>query len=333
MQDDTQSWARKLAPFAHPDNRRGAVELALTLALLGAAMAAMIAVSYRFPFLAIMMAPLSGLFLVRLFIIQHDCGHGALLSSRAANDWIGRALGVLTLTPYDVWKHAHAIHHAGSGNLDKRGHGDIDIKTVAEYRASSRLERLRYRAYRHPLVLFAIGPAYVFLLQHRLPVKYLRGGVQAWLSVMGTNLGIAALMAAIALGFGAPVLLYVYLPTVLVGAVIGVWLFYVQHQFDPTFWERAPQWERERAALQGSSFYDLPQPLMWLTGNIGVHHVHHLAYRIPFHRLPDVLRRYPQFRETGRLTLAQSLRCVRLTLWDEASKRMVTFRQASTTKA
>ena len=264
-------------------------------------------------------------FLVRLFMIQHDCGHNAFFSSRRANDWTGRVLGVLTLTPYDFWRHSHALHHAGSGNLERRGIGDIDTLTVDEYLSRSRWGRLRYRVYRHPLVMFGAGPSYLFFLQHRLPVGAMNQGAMPWLSTMLTNLGIVALAVSLAMLTGVSTFLAIHVPIVAVAASIGVWLFYVQHQFEQTYWEPDADWSHPDAALHGSSFYDLPAPLMWITGNIGVHHLHHLSSRIPFYRLSEVLSHYPELRTIGRLTLRESLKCVKLVLWDQQSKKMVPF--------
>jgi acyl-lipid omega-6 desaturase (Delta-12 desaturase) len=323
-------WSRRLMPFATPDNVHGTVALLVTLALFAVCWALAYAAVWISPWFA-PLAIIPGAFaVVRVFIMQHDCGHGALFASETANTWVGRGLGVLTLTPYDVWRHAHALHHASHGNLDKRGHGDIDTLTVAEYSALSAMGKLKYRAYRHPLVMFAIGPVYMFALQHRLPVGYMNKGALPWLSAMGTNLGLLAISVLIVAVFGWAALLLVHIPIALAGAVIGVWLFYVQHQFDPTFWARAPEWEREKAALDGSSYYDLPRWIMWLTGHIGIHHVHHIVSRIPFYRLPEVIHKFPELKGETRLTFWASLRCVRLTLWDEAQKRMISFRDLRT---
>jgi omega-6 fatty acid desaturase (delta-12 desaturase) len=321
-------WSRRLAPFVTPNSSRGAFETILTLAMFAASWAFALMLVRVSPWLTPIAILPGALSIVRVFILQHDAGHGGLFASDAANTWVGRALGVLTLTPYDVWRHSHALHHASHGNLDKRGHGDIDTLTVAEFRALTRLGRLKYRAYRHPFVMFAIGPVYMFLLQHRLPVGYMDKGALPWLSAMGTNLGLLVLSSLIVSAFGWQALLLVHLPIALAGAAIGVWLFYVQHQFDPAFWARAPQWEREKAALDGSSYYDLPRWLMWMTGHIGIHHVHHIVSRIPFWRLPHVLERFPELKGENRLTLLSSLRCVKLTLWDEDAKRMVGFAAA-----
>jgi acyl-lipid omega-6 desaturase (Delta-12 desaturase) len=266
-------------------------------------------------------------FLVRLFMIQHDCGHGSFFRHRLANDWVGRAIGVLTLTPYGFWRRAHALHHANSGNLDRRGIGDIDTLTVREYLSLSRWGRLRYRLYRHPIVMFGFGPAYLFVLKHRLPIGLMRSGWQPWLSTMATNVAIAILVATMISLIGAGPFLLVHLPIALLAASIGVWLFYVQHQFEETFWADDQGWNFHEAALKGSSHYDLPGVLRWFTANIGVHHVHHLCSRIPYYRLPRVMRDHPQLAAVGRLTLRQSLKCVRMVLWDERRRRLISFRE------
>lgn len=323
---DARAWGRLLAPYREPDPRRSLAELLLTLgsfAGLWLLMWASLGLGY-WAVLALAL-PTAG-FLVRLFMIQHDCGHGSFFRRRATNDWIGRAIGVLTLTPYDDWRRAHAVHHATSANLDRRGVGDITTLTVREYLALPRVRRAAYRLYRHPLVLFGLGPAYLFLLQHRLPS--LRGDAGAWLSAMLTNLGIGASAAAAVLLVGAGPFLLVHGPVVLLAASAGVWLFYVQHQFEETAWDRDRRWSLHEGALHGSSHYELPGVLRWLTANIGVHHVHHLSSRIPSYRLPEVLRAHPELRMVNRLTLAQSLRCVRLALWDEDRRRLVSFADA-----
>ena len=269
-------------------------------------------------------------FLVRLFMIQHDCGHGAFFAGRLANDWVGRVIGVLTLTPYDCWRRSHAIHHATTGNLDRRGIGDLDTLTVREYQALSRWGRLKYRLYRHPLIMFGLGPAYLFLLQQRLPVGLMRNGWRPWVSTMATNLAIALIVAVLTWFIGIKAFLLVHLPIMLLAATVGVWLFYVQHQFEQTTWEHDERWNLHQAALHGSSHYDLPALLRWFTANIGIHHVHHLCSRIPYYRLPRVLRDHPELRDVGRMTLLQSFRCVRLVLWDEAQRRLVSFRELRT---
>ena len=277
--------------------------------------------------LAVPLIVLAGGFLVRLFIIHHDCGHGSFFRSRWLNDWIGRIIGVLTLTPYDFWRHTHAVHHASSGNLARRGMGDIDTLTVREYLALPWWGRLRYRLYRHPAVMFGLGPIYMFVLQHRLPVGLMRDGWRPWLSTMLTNLAIAIIVAVLMFFIGIKAFLLVHLPIMLLAGAAGVWLFYVQHQFEETVWADETSWNRQDAALHGSSHYDLPGILRWFTANIGVHHVHHLSSAIPFYRLRDVLRDHPDLGKVGRLTLMQSLGCIRLVLWDEASRKLVSFRE------
>lgn len=324
-------WTRILNHYREPSDVRGAVELAVTalpLAVLWMAIWAGLHYGhYWLSFLLIL--PAAG-FLVRMFIIQHDCGHGSFFRHRRANDWVGRVIGVLTFTPYDYWRRTHALHHATSGNLERRGIGDIDTLTVAEYRARSFWGRLGYRLYRHPIVMFALGPAYLFIVEQRLPIDLLRGGWVPWASVMATNVAIFATVAALMWFVGIGTFLLVHLPVALIASSIGVWLFYVQHQFEDTHWDGEAEWNMQEAALHGSSHYDLPPVLRWFTANIGMHHIHHLCSRIPFYRLPRVLRDYPELRDIGRLTLWQSFRCVHLVLWDETQRRLVSFRDART---
>jgi omega-6 fatty acid desaturase (delta-12 desaturase) len=307
---------------------RSAWELALTIVPLLVLWAAMqVAVQLgHFWVCAVLAVPAAGL-LVRLFLIQHDCGHGSFFTWRPANDWVGRALAVLTLTPYDDWRRSHALHHAGSGNLDHRGIGDIDTLTVREYLSLSPGRRFRYRLYRHPFVLFGIGPAYQFLLRNRLPATHTWAEWQPWVSTMATNVAIAILFGSLMWALGVVEFLTVQLSITLIAASIGVWLFYVQHQFEETTWAETGDWDRQEAALHGSSHYDLPPILRWFTANIGVHHVHHLCSRIPFYRLGQVLSDHPELRDVSRLTLMESFRCVRLVLWDEDAKRLISVRE------
>ena len=317
-----------LAKYRDPDHARSLFELGISLAAFVAMWAVAwwaLALSY---WLALGIAVLNAGFLVRLFAIQHDCGHNSFFRNRHASDWVGRALGVITLTPYDVWRRTHSIHHSAAGNLDGRGIGDIHTLTVREYFRLSWRERFGYRLYRNPLVLFGVGPAYIFLLQNRLPVGLMTAGAKYWTSAMATNAAIA-LAIGLMIWFGGlmPVLL-IFLPTSAVAASIGVWLFYVQHQFEETSWDGAEDWQVHDAALQGSSHYDLPLVLRWMTANIGIHHVHHLYARIPFYRLTQVLRDHPALAESQRLTLWESFSCVRLQLWDEGRRKLISIAQA-----
>ena len=325
-----REWTQILASYREPSHSRSVLELAITagaFALSWLLMWAALGFGY---WLSLLLAVPAAGFLVRLFMIQHDCGHGAFFRRRAVNDWVGRAIGTLTLTPYDLWRRSHAIHHASSGNLERRGIGDINTLTVREYLASSRWQRLGYRLYRNPIVMFGLGPAYLFLVQHRFPSGSMRGGLQPWLSAMGTNAAIAVAIVGMMWLVGVGPFLLVHLPITLLASSIGVWLFYVQHQFEETYWAENPRWTLHEAALHGSSHYDLPGILRWFTANIGVHHVHHLSSRIPYYRLPRVLRDHPELKALGRLTLLQSLACVRLVLWDEGRRRLISFRELRT---
>ena len=324
-----QDWASALALYRRPSFTRAGFEIAVTLLPFVAVWIAMlVAIHSGHIWLSFAMTPVAAGLLVRLFMIQHDCGHGAFTPSKAVNDWIGRAIGVLTMTPYDLWRRSHAIHHATSGNLDRRGVGDIDTLTVKEYFSRSWRARLAYRLYRHPLVMFGLGPIYVFLIQNRLPVGFMRKGAMPWWSTMATNAAIVVVAALIAWGAGLGPLLLIHLPIVAVSATIGVWLFYVQHQFEETNWEHAGHWSHAEAALHGSSLYELPQPLSWFSANIGIHHVHHLSSGIPYYRLREVLQDHPALQNISRLGLIESLACVRLTLWDEDKRKLVSFREA-----
>jgi omega-6 fatty acid desaturase (delta-12 desaturase) len=266
-------------------------------------------------------------FLVRLFMIQHDCGHGAFFRRRWSNDLTGRVISVLTLTPYDAWRRSHGAHHASSGNLDERGMGDITTLTVAEYLARPRWARFAYRLYRNPMVMFGIGPAYLFLLRNRFPMDGTLTNWRSWLSPMATNVAIVLVAVGFVWLVGLRPFLLVQVPIVLLAASIGVWLFYIQHQFEDTFWAKANGWTVHEAALHGSSYYDLPPVLSWFTANIGVHHVHHLCSRIPFYRLPRVLRDHPDLKTIGRMSLRESVSCARLSLWDESGRCMISFRR------
>lgn len=324
-------WAKALARYKTPSDHRGIFETAITLLpFFGLWVLAWAAIYLGYWPLSFIPSFLAGAFLLRLFMIQHDCGHGSFFSSKLANDWLGRALGVFTLTPYDAWRHNHAIHHASTGNLERRGIGDIATLTVTEYHALSFWRRVGYRIYRNPLVLFVFGSAYLFLFRHRLPLNWDVSKSMNWLSPLATNLAIAAIITGLIFLVGVGPFLMVQIPITLLAASIGVWLFYVQHQFDGTVWAEAKSWDPHDAALNGSSHYDLPAPLRWITGNIGVHHVHHLSSRIPFYRLRQVLRDHPELNAVNRMTFFQSLRCIPLALWDEQRQRMVSFRTAKT---
>lgn len=321
-------WARTLIRYREPDPARSVFELAVTLIPFLALWVLAALLMQVSPWLATAVALFNALFLVRLFMIQHDCGHGAFFRDRKVADWVGRGLGVLTLTPYDVWRRTHAIHHASTGNLDRRGVGDLPTLTVTEYRGKSRTGRFLYRLVRNPLFLFGVVPFYTFFLQNRLPIGVMRDGALYWWSALGTNAAILALVAGLYWIGGAAMLLHVFFPTMMLAASIGMWLFYIQHQFEHTSWEREEDWVLQDAAIRGSSYYALPPVLRWFSANIGVHHVHHLASRIPFYRLGEVLRDHEALARCQRITIRDSLHCARLHLWDENAKRLLSFRQA-----
>lgn len=326
---DPQNLIRALNAFKDPRLGRSSIELAITLVPFVMLVAVMLFAVQAGQYLALALAPLAGLFLLRLFIIQHDCGHGAFFAGRSENDWVGRALGLLTFTPYDCWRRSHALHHATTGNLDARGSGDIDTLTVREFFAASRFQRLFYRFYRNPVVLLGLGPAYQFLLRHRLPVGLFKDSLRYWISAMGTNVGIVLILFGLIYQFGLATALMVFLPVLLIAATLGVWLFYIQHQFETAHWDGGKNWAFHDAALMGSSHLALPAVLRWFTGNIGIHHIHHLSSRIPFYRLPEALRALPSLQDLNRVSPLQAFGSLRLALWDEDQRRLITFREAA----
>lgn len=316
------------------DLRRGVIQLVSTIVpflALSVFMAWGVVSGFYWPLLCAV--PAGGL-LVRLFIIQHDCGHQSFFPSRRANDITGRLLSLFTWTPYDFWMRAHNMHHATSGNLDKRGIGSIDTLTVAEYRALPRGKRIAYRLYRNPFLLLVIGtPLYVMLIQrvpHGEGSAFFQGyrGVslaRAWKSLLGLDIALLAVYGALVATLGWSVLLAL-LPPVVIAAWIGGWLFFIQHQFEETYWEKGEEWNFQEAAVLGSSYYVLPPVLQWFTGNIGLHHIHHLCAAVPNYRLQECLDAHEMLKSMNRLTFRESLKCLRWALWDEGARRMVGFR-------
>lgn len=321
-----RDWVRILARYREPNPLRSCFELAVTIGpfvVLWYLAWLSMSVSY---WLTLAISICNSAFLLRLFAIQHDCGHGAFFDNRNASDWIGRVLGVLTLTPYDVWRRTHSLHHGSAGNLSRRGIGDVTTLTVAEYQALGPVQRLMYRLYRHPVVLFGLGPGYLFFLQNRLPLG-LMGKARYWVSAMCTNAASIAVLSIIVYFDGLMPIFLIFLPSTLLAATAGVWLFYVQHQFETTHWESEEEWQIHDAALEGSSHYLLPGWLQWLSANIGIHHVHHVHSRIPFYRLPEVLRDHTVLADCNRITIRESLKTAGLQLWDEQTKRLLSFSQ------
>ncbi|MBI3514126.1 MAG: fatty acid desaturase [Proteobacteria bacterium] len=320
-------WREIVAPYARPDTVRGVVQLMNTGGPFLAILAVMLYSLNAGIWAALLLALPAAGFLVRLFAIQHDCGHGSFFKSPRANDRLGRILGIFTLTPYASWRKAHAMHHATSGNLDRRGIGDITTLTVREYLAQSAWRRFTYRAYRNPFVMFGIGPAFQFLIRHRIPVGNPLRNRQEWISVLGTNAAIAAKTAGAALLVGLLPALLGYLAVIVIAAIIGVWLFYVQHQFENTYWATDSTWDFHTAALAGSSFYDLPRFLHWITGSIGFHHIHHLSSRIPNYRLRECFEQNLELHSVPHLSLRTSMKCLTLALWDEERGCLSSFSQ------
>jgi omega-6 fatty acid desaturase (delta-12 desaturase) len=267
--------------------------------------------------------PVGGL-LVRLFIVQHDCGHGAFFRSRTANDQLGRTLSLFTVTPYHFWKRAHAIHHANCGNLEKRGVGDISTLTVGEYKALPHWSRLIYRLYRNPVVLFLIGVPIHFAILQRIPFGQPLPMGQIWRSILGLDLALVVFLGGWMYLFGVGPFLSVYLPILAAASIIGGWMFFVQHQYEDVYWEQDGEWSFHLAGLLGSSYYVLPKTVQWLTGSIGLHHVHHLNSSIPNYRLQECLDASPELLAIPKkLRFFESLKCIPLALWDEDSRKLV----------
>jgi len=319
-------WLTRLRPFGEAQRGKAIWQLVNTLvpyALLWVGMIATVASRMAWMWTALLVVPTAG-FLVRIFIIFHDCCHGSFFASKHANRFWGYVTGVLTLTPFEDWRHAHLTHHATAGDLDRRGTGDVVTKTVAEYRALSPLKRIGYRLYRNPLVMFGLGPVGIFVLSHRTAPP--GATPDARRSVVVTNVVLVGIAAVAALAGGLWIYLVLQLAVSWLAGVLGIWLFYVQHQFETVYWARHDTWDRVRAALEGSSFYRLPRVLQWFSGNIGFHHIHHLRPSVPNYRLQACYEAVPEVRRGAELSLRSSLRCLGLALWDEERGRLVTFR-------
>ncbi|MCU0290681.1 MAG: fatty acid desaturase [Thermoanaerobaculaceae bacterium] len=322
------SWQQAVAAYESPDLKRSLWQLGNSIVpylALWALAYLLLDVSY---WLVLPVQVLAAGFLVRIFIIFHDCGHSSFFRSKAASDIVGFITGTLVFTPYWDWRNEHARHHATAGDLDRRGFGDVMTMTVEEYRRASWLRRLGYRLYRNPLVMLGIGPLYVFLVKQRFPRE--STGYRGRLSVHLTNLALVAIFGLLFVTLGAGKVMLVQLPILAMAGAAGVWLFYVQHQFETVYWERRERRDYVAVAMEGSSLYDLPRVLHWFSGNIGFHHIHHLSPAIPNYRLPRCFREQPLFQKVDRLTLRSSLRSLRLRLYDERSRRLVGFRQALT---
>jgi acyl-lipid omega-6 desaturase (Delta-12 desaturase) len=319
-------WRDALAPYARPHLGRSLLDISTSVVpylALSALMYLTLAVSYL---LVLALAIPAAGFVLRTYIVFHDCAHGSFLPSKRANAWLGVVLGLVVYAPFVSWRHSHAVHHATAGDLDRRGVGDVLTLTVAEYRASPWRRRLGYRLFRNPLVMFGLGPIYGLLLQPRLVSRSARPRLRR--SVIATNIAVAVLVGGLCWLVGWREYLVVQMPTALLAGAAGVWLFYVQHQFEDTYWQNAGDWSYADAALRGSSYLKLPKVLQFFTGNIGLHHVHHLSTRIPNYNLQRAHDRNPIFHDVPTLSLWDGFRAVRLKLWDENRGRLVTFADA-----
>jgi len=331
--ETVERWNRILEPYLGADTGRSLRQLAASVipfVILWWLMLRSLEVGY---WLTLLLAIPTAGFMMRMFMIQHDCGHGSFFKSRAARDWVGRCIGVVLLTPYDYWKRTHAYHHAHSGDLDFRGFGDVDTFTVREYLSWPRWKRLRYRVYRHPVVLFGVAPFYQFLLKHRFPWDIPRDWTQAWRSVWWTNLALVGVVAVMWATIGLERFLLIQLPVTFIASALGIWMFYVQHQYEDTYWHWHEDWDYYDASLLGSSFLVLPKPLQWLTANIGVHHVHHLSARIPNYKLQQVHDENPEFHVVTKVRFRDTLRLINLALWDEERRQLIRFKDLGRKRA
>jgi omega-6 fatty acid desaturase (delta-12 desaturase) len=324
--DSPRSWRGVLDAYAEPRLGRSLLDLGTSVVPYVALFVAMtFALRVSVLLMLVLVLPASA-FLIRTFIVFHDCTHGSFMRTRRANDVLGVALGLLVWLPFRGWQHEHAVHHATAGDLDRRGVGDIATLTVAEYQALPAWRRLGYRLFRNPLIMFGFGWLLVLVLKPRFVPRGARPRVRN--SVLATNLALALIVAALCLTIGWRAYLLVQVPVFVVSGAIGIWLFYVQHQFEDTYWQTHAGWRYDHAALEGSSFLKLPGVLRFFTGNIGFHHVHHLSVGIPNYNLQAAHNGNDRLRTVPQLTLRQGLRATRLKLWDERQGRLVTFREA-----
>jgi acyl-lipid omega-6 desaturase (Delta-12 desaturase) len=321
-------WKDALAPYARPHLGRSALDVLTSVVpylALSYVMYQLLDVSYLLT-LAVGV-PAAG-FLLRTYILFHDCTHGSFLPTKRANALLGSVLALIVYHPFASWRHSHAMHHASAGDLDRRGVGDVTTLTVQEYNDSSARGRLAYRLFRNPFVMFGIGPIWALMVQPRLVKRTERPRIKR--SVWVTNVVLALVLTGICLWIGPWDFFLVQMPTAWLAGAAGVWLFYVQHQFEDAYWESSDQWSYADAALRGSSYLKLPQPLQFFTGNIGLHHVHHLSARVPNYNLQRAHDNVPIFHEVPVLTFWDGLKAVRLKLWDEEARRLVTFKEART---
>ncbi|MFT4548306.1 MAG: omega-6 fatty acid desaturase (delta-12 desaturase) [Verrucomicrobiales bacterium] len=318
-------WKSTVEAYQKPSWARATWQIVNTICAYAASWVGMYFLAQISLWLAIPLAVINGGLLVRIFIIFHDCGHGSFFKSRRANNILGFITGLLTNTPYEHWRWEHSVHHASSGHLGRRGTGDIWTLTVEEYIASSRWKKFAYRLARNPIVLFLIAPMFLFIVLERFPKR--KANARAKRSVWIMNVAILALALALISIFGFLPWLVIQFTVLAVAYTSGVWLFYVQHQFEDTYWADANDWDFTDAALEGSSFYKLPKILQWFSGNIGFHHIHHLSPRIPNYNLERCHRSDPMLQQVKPLTLLRSFKSINFRLWDEKGKKLISFRE------
>ncbi|GAA4854942.1 fatty acid desaturase [Paenibacillus vulneris] len=324
LHKEQDGWRKDIAPYERPRIKSSVWQIINTVVpffLLWYLAYVSLSVSF---WLTLLLAIPAGGFLVRIFIIFHDCCHKSFFRNKAANEIIGTITGIMTCCPYNQWRHSHSVHHATSGNLNKRGTGDIWTLTVEEYGASSFPKRLLYRLYRNPLVMFGLGPIYIFLIDYRFNRR--NAGFKERMNTYITNLSIVGTAALLCWSIGWQSFLMVQGPIFFISGAAGIWLFYVQHQFEDTYYENEEHWDYVQAALKGSSFYKLPRILHWITGNIGFHHIHHLSPRVPNYYLEQAHNANPVLRDVNTITLLTSLKSLKFRIWDEDSKQFVGFK-------
>lgn len=319
------TWQEMLKPYGVPDLRRSLVNI-LTSVVPYIGLSVLMYLLVNRSLLTLLLAVPAAGFLVRTYIVFHDCSHGSFLPSKRANAWLGITLGLLVFQPFACWRHSHAVHHATAGDLDRRGVGDVPTITVAEYLALTPRARRAYRTFRNPLVMFGIGPIFALVIQPRIVPRDARARIKR--SVLATDLALAVLVAGLCLLVGVRDFLLVQGPIAMLAGAAGIWLFYVQHQFEDVYWESNEEWSYLDTALHGSSYLKLPRLLQFFSGNIGLHHVHHLSARIPNYNLQRVHDEVPLFQDVPTLSLMDGLRTLRLKLYDEDRRRMVTFAEA-----
>ncbi len=327
IRDDNPLWQQVVLKYAHPDLKKSIWQIVNSVVpylILWYLMFRSLSYPY---WITLLLSLIAAGFLIRIFIIFHDCGHRSFFFSKRANYIVGSALGILAFTPFNSWHKQHGIHHATSGNLDKRGIGDVWTMTVEEYRNSSRWERFIYRTFRNPFIMFTIGPLLVILVKNRITKKQMP--VKERWNIIFTNIVLLCIALVLIMIIGWKAYLLIQVPIIVIAHSIGIWLFYIQHQFDDTYWERDPRWDYSTSAVNASSFLKLPAVLQWFTGNIGFHHIHHLSPKIPNYNLEKCHYENDMFRDIKPLIFFSTFRALKLNLWDEANKRMVSFRKIS----